>query len=476
MVLATKKGKKGNYKPKKKTGHENTRPAGDVKWEGIGQSKKSACSLTNFSSIMVILLVVLMVNLYFFVDSPKPKAAPAQDVPKPQKPARAPKKPTWMATEEVDMNRLQELIKEMEDRILIVAFEEAKVEGSRQQYWKRWERIARAIPNKKQFKRHDEEDMPFIARFDCSNELAQACQQLVQTSLPAAVMWKSMAPRLFPTDEVRTDTQVYNYLSKQMQAAVSYQETLDDAEYFTTEDGIQLMYFGKDEGGVYAAAAEMLRDDFSFGRTNDKEIAEAFEAEIPSLRLYRGFDESPLMFTGNLTDQQDIMRFVMENSVPLFGEWTGQSIKAYQKRKLPVVFIAVDPTEDETESVLEIAKNLATEFKGQYSFTQLDAIMNADLANRMGADDLPQVLILTQTEMRKKIDYDNIETSIRGAIDEWKEAATRAPEADAADLDDEYEDEYDEDYDEEYDGEDLDEDFEAEEAGDVDEEGEKEEL
>ena len=84
-----------------------------------------------------------------------------------------------------------------------------------------------------------------------------------------------MAPRLFPSDEVRTDTQVYNYLSKQMQADVAYQETLDDAEYFTTEDGIQLMYFGKDEGGVYGAAAEMLRDDFNFGRTNDKEIAEA---------------------------------------------------------------------------------------------------------------------------------------------------------------------------------------------------------
>ena len=98
----------------------------------------------------------------------------------------------------------------------------------------------------------------------------------------------------------------------------------------------------------------------------------SFEAEMPSLRLYRTFDESPLMFSGNLTDQQDIMRFVVENSVPLFGEWTGQSIKMYQKRKLPVVFIAVDPTEDETESVLETAKNLATEFKGQYSFTQLD--------------------------------------------------------------------------------------------------------
>merc|ERR1711953_1382053 len=112
---------------------------------------------------------------------------------------------------------------------------------------------------------------------------------------------------------------------------------------------------------------------------------------------------------------------------------------------------------------------MAGEYKNILAFTQLDAIMNADLANRMGANDLPMVLILYGTEMRKKIDYDNIELSIRGAIDEWKEAATRTPEADVADMDDEYEDEYDEDYDEEYDGEDLDEDFEAEEAGDAEE-------
>lgn len=44
----------------------------------------------------------------------------------------------------------------------------------------------------------------------------------------------------------------------------------------------------------------------------------------------------------------------------------------YQNRKLPVVFIAVDPTEDETEKVLEVAKTLAKEFWGTLSFAHLD--------------------------------------------------------------------------------------------------------
>lgn len=419
-----------------------------------------------------------MINLYFFVDSPQATIPQQQKQPRP-KPSpknftRAPKKPTFMATEEVEMPKLQELITELDDRILVVAFEETQAEGNRKQVWKRWERIARAIPNKKQFKRADEDELPMVARFDCSGEYQKkACEQLVGNKLPAIVMWKSNIPRFFP-EEVRTDTQVFDYLAKQMQEAVQYQETLEEAEYFVTEDTISMMYFGKDESGAYRQIADILRDLAQFGRTADVSIAEAFEAEVPSLRLYRPFDESPLTFPGNLSDGQAIGQFLREYSVPMFGEWSPKTMKLYQNRKLPVVFIAVDPTEDETETVLETASNLAVEFWGEFSFTQLDGIMNADVAQRLGVTQLPEVLILQGQETRMTIDLDAPELTIRTAISQWQEAATRGPEGDATDLDD-YDDE---DYDDDYDGYDEEEeDFE----GDADEEEtedeeEKEEL
>jgi len=426
---------------------------------------------------MCAFLLILMINLYFFVDSP-PATIPQQQRPRPKPQpkniTRAPKKPTFMATEQVELAQLQELIGELDDRILVVAFEDVSVEGSRKQMWKRWERISRALPKKKQFKRADEDELPMIVRFDCSGELGKACEQLVGPKLPAVVMWKSNIPRFFP-EEIRTDTQVFNYLAKQMQEAVQYQETLEEAEYFVTEDAISLMYFGKDESGAYRHIADLLRDMANFGRTNDAEIAEAFEAEVPSLRLYRPFDESPLTFPGNLSDSQAIGQFLREYSVPMFGEWTPKTMKLYQNRKLPVVFIAVDPTEDETDTVLEVAGNLAIEFWGEMSFTQLDGIMNADVAARLGVTELPEVLILTGQEIRMSIDLDGPEASIRQAIAAWNEAATRGPEADATDLD-EYDDE---DYDDDYDGYDEEEeDFEedSEPSDYVDEEEEKEEL
>merc|ERR1719373_1053921 len=194
--------------------------------------------------------------------------------------------------------------------------------------------------------------------------------------------------------------------------------------------------------------ADVMRDNANFGRTADSEIAEAFDAEMPSLRMYRPFDESPVFFDGNITDYTQIVSFIREHSVPLFGEWTANTIKMYQNRKLPVVFIAVDPTEDETEKVLEVAKGLAKEYWGTLSFAHLDAIMNADIARRLGATNLPEVLILSGTEVRQQIDLDYAEASIKNAIEEWKLASQRGPEPEADEYED-YDDVYDDEYDEE---------------------------
>jgi len=409
--------------------------------------------------------------LYFFVEDPiREVTEQSRSEPAPKNITRAPRRPTFEITEEVDIATLQELIKELDDRILVVAFEEANVEGSRKKLWKRWERLARAIPNKPQFKRQDEDEYPKVVRFDCSTaEAKAACEQLVGTNLPAVIFWKSKIPRFFP-EEVRTDTQVFNYLGKQLEEAVNYVETEEETELHITEEGINLMFFGRDPDNVYMQVADVLRDNANFGRTADKEIADSFDAEMPSLRMYRPFDESPVFYDGNITDYSSIVAFIREHSVPLFGEWTASTVKMYQNRKLPVVFIAVDPTEDETEKVLEVAKELAKEFWGTFSFAHLDAIMNADIARRLGATNLPEVLILSGTEVRQQIDLDYAEPSIKNAIEEWKIASQRGPEPEA----DEYED-YDDVYDDEYD-EELEEAEENEDEEDEDEDNIHEEL
>eukprot|EP00494_Astrolonche_serrata_P034407 UN34676 len=205
-----------------------------------------------------------------------------------------------------------------------------------------------------------------------------------------------------------------------MEEAVTYFDTVDDAEYFITEPGINVVYFGADEEGVFRSVADLLRDIAKFGRTRVEEIIDTFdEAADDSIVMYRNFDTSPLAYSGNITDSTEISTFVRENSVPLFGEWKANSNRLYQSRKLPILFIGVDGTEDETEDVLEEARKLAIEYRDEFSFTHLDSNFNADVARRLGIKNMPEVLILSGQEVRKQIDYDNAEKSIREAIDEW---------------------------------------------------------
>lgn len=447
MVKPTKKGSK--KRTNKKGGHANAHPS-KIQWDGVTGSSEPLCSSKTIMIVLGLLLAIFMINLYFFVEDPVVEVPESQRTPEqaPKNFTRPARRPTFELTEEVDIATLQELIKELDDRILVVAFEEANAEGNKKKLWKRWERLARAIPNKPQFRRLDEDEYPKVVRFDCSSaEAKAACEQLVGPKLPAVIFWKSKIPRYFPED-VRTDTHVFNYLEKQLEEAVNYLETVEETELHITEEGINLMFFGKDPDNVYMQVADVLRDSANFGRTADAEIAESFDAEVPSLRMYRPFDESPVFFDGNITDYAQIVSFIREHSVPMFGEWTASTVKMYQNRKLPVVFIAVDPTEDETEKVLEVAKTLAKEFWGTLSFAHLDAIMNADISRRLGATNLPEVMILSGTEHRQQIDLDYAELSIRNAIDEWKIASKKGPEPEA----DEYE-EYDELYDEEYEDE-----------------------
>jgi len=457
MVKPTKKPSK---KRNKKKGHANSH-ASKVQWGGIKGTSEPLCSSRTIMVVLGVILAIFMINLYFFVDDPVVDVPEAQAQQAPKNFTRPPRRPTFEVSEEVDIATLQELIKELDDRILVVAFEEANAEGNKKKLWKRWERLARAIPNKSQFKRLDEDEYPKVVRFDCSSaEAKAACEQLVGSNLPAAIFWKSKIPRFFP-EEVRTDTQVFNYLGKQLEEAVQYLETEEETELHITDEGINLMFFGKDPDNVFMQVADVLRDNANFARTADTDIAQSFDAEMPSLRMYRPFDESPVHFDGNITDYSQIVSFIREHSVPLFGEWTQSTLKMYQNRKLPVVFIAVDPTEDETEKVLEVAKGLAKEYWGTLSFAHLDAIMNADIARRLGATNLPEVLILSGTEVRQQIDLDYPEPAIRNAIDEWKLASQKDPSSEPEV--DEYE-EYDEIYDEEeYDDEETEDEEESQE-------------
>jgi protein disulfide-isomerase A1 len=97
----------------------------------------------------------------------------------------------------------------------------------------------------------------------------------------------------------------------------------DTIEDFKTADKVVLIgYFKEDDKAskvAFTAVAEKLRDSFLFGSVSDAAVAEAEGAEVPSVILYKQFDDGKAVFSEKF-DQEAIEAFARSASVPLVGE------------------------------------------------------------------------------------------------------------------------------------------------------------
>ena len=118
----------------------------------------------------------------------------------------------------------------------------------------------------------------------------------------------------------------------------------DTIEEFKTADKVVLVgYFKEDDkasSDAFTAAAEKLRDSFLFGAVYDATLAETEEAEIPSIMMYKQFDEGKTLFTDKFTEHE-IETFAKAASVPLVGEVGPETYSGYMAVSISTVGINV---------------------------------------------------------------------------------------------------------------------------------------
>jgi protein disulfide-isomerase A1 len=90
-------------------------------------------------------------------------------------------------------------------------------------------------------------------------------------------------------------------------------------------------YFAPDDCISYEAfksVAEAMQEDYLFGVTNDDTLAKAEQINVPSIALYKNFDEGKNVF--ELThDSQAITTFVKAASTPLVVEFLPELHASY---------------------------------------------------------------------------------------------------------------------------------------------------
>lgn len=167
---------------------------------------------------------------------------------------------------------------------------------------------------------------------------------------------------------------ITSYMVKQSLPAVSILSK-DNLEEFKTADKVVLVAYidaeDKAWNETYTTVAEALRESFLFGATNDATLAKAEGVTIPSLVLYKSFDEGKNVYDGKV-DADSIEKFAKTASIPLIGEVGPQTYSGYMAAGIPLAYIFAETPEQRTE-LATLLKPIAEKHRGAINFATIDA-------------------------------------------------------------------------------------------------------
>jgi protein disulfide-isomerase A1 len=164
-------------------------------------------------------------------------------------------------------------------------------------------------------------------------------------------------------------------MTKQSLPAVSVITEKAALEEFKTSDSVVLVaYFDKDDktsNETYTEVANALRDDYLFGAVSSASLAEEEGVKLPSIRLYKAFDEGQNDFAEKF-DKETIMTWAKTSATPLVGEVGPETYSGYMAAGIPLAYIFAETPEEREELAKEL-KPIAEKHKGKINFATIDA-------------------------------------------------------------------------------------------------------
>jgi protein disulfide-isomerase A1 len=165
--------------------------------------------------------------------------------------------------------------------------------------------------------------------------------------------------------------------------------TFANLEEFQKADKVVVIAYLSSATGApapeFSATADKHREDYLFGSTTDEEAIDAAGVKVPSIVVYRSFDEPKTEFPYPAHDAtvEEIEDWLAELSIPLIDEVSGENYATYAASGKPLAYLFVDPTDSERETYVSALKPIATEHKAQLNFVWIDAIKFGDHAKAL---------------------------------------------------------------------------------------------
>ncbi|GBC08909.1 hypothetical protein RclHR1_08490003 [Rhizophagus clarus] len=210
-----------------------------------------------------------------------------------------------------------------------------------------------------------------LANVDCTAE-TELCAEHEVKGYPTLKVFKDGKASEY--NGGRKANLIVNYMKKQALPARTDVNIENFDTFKDSDDKVVIGFFGVDdqkEFNIFSEISEELRDDFIFGVTGQQEVITKAEVKLPSVVLYKKFDEGKNVFEGNFT-KEELISFIKKNSIPLLAEIGPENYASYVDSGLPLAFIFYDDEEQRTKLGKDI-EPVAKEHKGKVNFVYIDA-------------------------------------------------------------------------------------------------------
>lgn len=218
---------------------------------------------------------------------------------------------------------------------------------------------------------------------------------------------------------------IISYMQKQSLPALSIVSAANFTEFKAKDRVVVVSFLGSSDAkdlATFSKIADKHRDSYLFGHVSDESTAKTAGVTTPAVVLYRNFDEPEVKFTGSLTDEEALEKFLKAESIPLIDEVGPENFMTYAEANIPLAYYFTDPDSTTKAAHLESLKPLAKKFKGQLNFVWIDAIKFVNHAKGLNlqGEDWPSFAI-QDVQASTKFPLEDLGSDVAASIGDFVE-------------------------------------------------------
>ena len=211
-----------------------------------------------------------------------------------------------------------------------------------------------------------------LAKVDAVEE-TELAQQYEVRGYPTIKFFKNGKP--FDFSGGRTASEIVAWLKKKTGPSAKELTTAEEAKEFSNSDDVVVIGLFKDQASdaakAFLAAAES-QESLYFGISTSQEVADALEAKLDTIALFKKFDDKRATYSGDW-NAKDIETFIAAEQTPLLTEFSDKTAPKIFGGVVRTHLLAFYPKDHEKASTFEAnLRTVAPDFKGKILFVFVD--------------------------------------------------------------------------------------------------------